>query len=293
MGMASGQGGHDRGIDRQFSDGYQFYYLCIDALRRYEMVMYRFHKIYLISILCAGFCLHDPTFSQNPAMDFERAKMAMQAGDYLQARQLLRPFLMDTTIENGEQIQAYFTTFLERGEYDEGLAEAESVLFQLPDSPYLLHMIGRFLVEKGNYREALNHFGEAFELKNDFPRNLLEIGDLFKLTGQTNQAYRFYGQITTLYQNNRLRTAEALGIAAKSYAEFEDFYRANEVFRTAYQLDPKNVQNLFWWASLFLEKYNNADAQRSHEAAVAQGNSYRVIHSINSTRSFYIRHFLV
>ncbi len=233
------------------------------------MIMHRFHKIYLIAILYTGFCLHSPAFTQNSAADFEKAKTAMQAGNYFEARRLFSPFLMDTTIENGEPIQAYFTTFLERGEYDEGLAEAESVLFKLPDNPYLLHMIGCFLVEKGKYQEALDHFGEAFELKNDFPRNLLEIGDLFKLTGQTNQASHFYGQITTLFQNNRLRTAELLGIAAKAYAEFEDFYRANEIFRTAYQLDPKNVQNLFWWACLFLEKYNNADAQRTFEEALS------------------------
>ncbi len=229
----------------------------------------RFYVILLVLFLCSGLCLHHPAFSQNTQTDFEKARTALKVGEYLQARELVQPFLMDTTFEKGESIQAYFSTFLEKGEYEEGLAEAESLLSKLPRNPYLLHMIGRFLVKKGAYQEALERFSEAYQLKSDFPRNLLEIGDLLKLTGQPSQAYRFYVQITGLHQDYKLQTAEELGIAAKAYAEFEDFYEANEVFQTAYQLDPENVQNLTWWANLFLDKYNNADAQRTFEEALS------------------------
>lgn len=230
---------------------------------------YRFDVITLILFLFNGLSLHHPVFSQNPQTDFEKARMALKIGDYIEARDRFRPFLMDTTIEKGEPIQAYFTTFLEKGSYEEGLAEAESMLSELPENPYLLHMIGRFLVKTGAYQEALNRFVEAYQLRSNFPRNLLEIGDLLKLTGQANQAYRFYVQITGLHQDYKLQTAEDLGIAAKAYAEFEDFYRANEIFQTAYQLDPQNVQNLCWWADLFLDKYNNADARRTFEEALS------------------------
>jgi len=35
------------------------------------------------------------------------------------------------------------------------------------------------------------------------------------------------------------------------------------------EIDPRNIQNLTWWGYLFLEKYNNADAQRTLEEALS------------------------
>ena len=226
-------------------------------------------KIFLIVFICLIVCTGMPVFAQESSQDLEKAKNALQTGDYLEARRLFLPLLENTLMDDGEQVLDYFETFLALGEYNEGIDEVISYLNKVPDNPYLLHMKGRFLTAVGRYKDAEQAFIDAQKYKKDFLRNLLELGDLLEKTGQKIYAYRYYRQITSIYNQNRLRTAQPIGIAGKAFARLGDFHEANRVFKLAYELDSKNVQNLYWWAELFREKFNNADAQRTFEEAIA------------------------
>lgn len=207
--------------------------------------------------------------AQESSKGLEKAKEVLQRGDYLEARGLFRPLLENNTKGEGEEVLNYFETFLALGEYNKGIDEIKLDLNKSPNDPYLHYMRGRFLTAVGKYKDAEQSFITAQKIKGDFLRNLLELGDLLEKTGQKRYAYRYYNQITNEYQQNRLRTAQSIGIAGEAFAKLGDFYEANRVFKIVYEMDTKNVQNLYWWADLFREKFNNADAQRTFEEGIS------------------------
>ena len=247
--------------------------------------MKRRQEIFFIAFIFFTVCTCMPVFAQESSQDLEKAKEALQTGDYPEARRLFRPMLENNLMDDGEHVLGYFETFLALGNYNEGIDELESYLNKAPANPYLLHMKGRFLTAVGRYKDAEQSFIDAQKYKEDFLRNLLELGELLEKTGRKRYAYRYYRQITSEYNQNRLRTAQSIGIAGKAFAMLGDFHEANRVFKLAYELDSKNVQNLYWWADLFREKFNNADAQRTFEEAISI-NSHSAELYVGYARSF-------
>ncbi|MFC1490334.1 tetratricopeptide repeat protein [Candidatus Latescibacterota bacterium] len=199
----------------------------------------------------------------------DAANEALCIGDYSEARKLYKPLVDSETGDLEEEITGYFETFLATGEYKDGLAEVNEYLEKKPDNPYLLHIKGKFYEAAGEYALAEEAYIHSWTMKNDFYQNLFSIGELFKKTGRKRDARSCYTMIVQDYRQNRPRTAKSLSLAAVSYARLDDFHEANSVFNLAYNLDPRNTQNLFWWADLFREKFNKADAQRTFEEAIA------------------------
>ena len=196
------------------------------------------------------------------------AGAALRAGRYEDARRQLRPRLTAAD-RTPEEVEAYFDTFLHAGDYEAGLDEAATLLRATPGDPYLLHARGRLLVEVGRYEEAERAFAEAGRTKTDYHQNALALADLLRATGRRGPAQRLYGAIYQRYRAGEFRTAADLAAGARAAAAVEDFHEANTAFRTAYQLDGTRVDVLRDWADLFRTKYNDADAQRTYEEALA------------------------
>ncbi len=196
------------------------------------------------------------------------AAQALNAGDYAEARRLFKDRLATPDSARALAVAGYFETFLAVGEYAEGLREADALLARTPDDAALLFMKGRLLVEVGRYADAEDAFRAAGRQQPDFWRDALELAELLQKTGRRAEATRLYAAIYQGYKQGQFRTARTLGIAGRAAAALEQFHDANAAFRTAYRLDAADVQVLFWWAELFHEKYNDADAQRTYEEAL-------------------------
>ncbi|MFC1730483.1 tetratricopeptide repeat protein [candidate division KSB1 bacterium] len=209
-----------------------------------------------------------PAKAQVPDDEISRARTALRTGDYNEARDLYRDLLTKLTGNDREKAMGYFETFLALGEYQQGLAELEELLEDSPEDPFLLNMKGRFLVETGRYQEAEQAFNMSLRQKNDYWRNRVDLAALFEMTGRKRQARSIYKVVYDQYKAGRFRDTDLLSVAGLAAAGMEEFHDANNAFRTAYQLDPQNVRNLYRWAGLFFGKFNNADAQRTFEEAL-------------------------
>jgi len=192
------------------------------------------------------------------------AQEAMQVGNYTEARSLFRSLLPSSP----EAAIGYLETFEAVGDYQEGLAEAATMLVSRPDDPYVLHMQGRLLAAVGRYAEAEAAFLQVLNLQPDLLRNVLELGAVLEATGRKAEARRLYSVMNRRYEEGRYRTAEDLAVVGRALARLEAFREANNAFRTAHQIDARYVQNLAWWADIFREKYNTADAERTYQEAL-------------------------
>ncbi len=215
--------------------------------------------------------------------DITPAYTALQAGEYKEARSLYEDLLDDASNVASMDVVFFSETFLIPGDYQDGL----NALADLPDNEFVLHARGTLYEELGQYQEAEAAYRASAEVKQDFWRNLLQVAELFTNTGRQSQAEELYNYIFRTFKNNELRTAEDLGVAGKAASRMGEFRDANTAFRTAYQLEPKNIRNLYWWAELFREKYNDADARRTYEEAIAANPNYAPVYvgyarSVNS-----------
>ncbi len=211
------------------------------------------------------------------------AYTALQAGDYDEARSLYEDLLEDAASVASMDVVYYTETFLIPGDYQEGL----EALTDFPDNEFVLHARGTLYEELGQYQAAEAAYRGAAEVRQDFWRNLLQVAELFTNLGRQAQAEELYNYIYRTFKNNTFRTAEELGVAGKAASRMGEFRDANSAFRTAYQLEPGNIRNLYWWAELFREKYNDADAQRTYEEAIAANPNYAPLYvglaeSVNS-----------
>ena len=92
--------------------------------------------------------------AQDPAADGLAAATALTKGDYEDARSRYKSLLDRTSTRTPEHVVGYLETFLFTGEYEEGIAEAESMMANASSDPYLLYMQGRLLVAVGRLDEA-------------------------------------------------------------------------------------------------------------------------------------------
>lgn len=194
------------------------------------------------------------------------AQTALQRGDYATARAQLAD-----SLDAGKYPYApdYAETFRATGEYEQGLNALQAHLADAPQHPSLYHAEGLLLVELGRYEDAERAFRTAANADPNYFANLLALGDLYRQTGRARQAAQVYFPIYRTYQQNTLRTADALALAAQAAAHLGEFRAANDAFRTSVRIDPQEPRTLRWWADLFEAKYNTADAQRTYEEALA------------------------
>jgi tetratricopeptide (TPR) repeat protein len=225
------------------------------------MLLTRSYRVLVLFILLG--CYSSTTGCAQEADDVAEAAALLKRGAYEEARSGYRAILDAAGNDSTRHTLAYFETYLAPGDYEAGLQEAERRLQRASNDPYLLSSKARLLVALGRYEEAEATFIEAAQQKRNFWRNALELAELYDRTGQERRALSIYDPIYRQYKNGGFRVPDELGIAARAAARLEEFHDANAAFRTAYQIDPGDVQNLYWWAELFREKYNDEDARRT------------------------------
>ena len=224
-----------------------------------------------LSVLFISMILLQPAQAQNTQSE---AYIALQSGDYEEAISAYTKRLRDANnVASFDAIhlaEAYQAT----GAYEEGLAQLSSYA----DNAYVLHARGALHEAMGSFTEAEAAYRASAQEKQDLWRNLLLVAELFTNTGRESQADELYNFIYRTYKNNEFRTAEELGVAGKAAARMGEFRDANAAFRTAYQIEAKHIRNLYWWGELFREKYNDADAQRTFDEAIAANPNYAPVY---------------
>lgn len=227
---------------------------------------------FLIAVLVVGILGSYPFSTgcaQSPDEAVRQAEEALRTGDYETARRRYRTFFDASGRTRTDLAPSYFEAFLATGAYAEGLAETAVWLEQAPGDPHLLLARGRLLRAAGRYAEAEAAFTQALERQPDAWPAMLELADLLRATGRAGPAERLYLTIYRAYQSGRFRTAGTLRIGGRAAAALEQFRAANDAFRMAVQVDPRDAGTLYDWAELFRLKYNDADARRTYEDALA------------------------
>ncbi|MEZ4699333.1 MAG: tetratricopeptide repeat protein [Rhodothermales bacterium] len=204
---------------------------------------------------------------------------ALQTGDYARARRAFTDQLNEAGGRGGRAAVYLAETYIATGAYDEGLGVIDGYLRRAGDDAFLLSARGRLLEAMGRLGDASVAYRAAAERDISYLRNVLALALVMERQGQVTQAADIFGAIYRRYKNNELTTAEELGVGALAAARIGEFRDANEAFRLAYRIEPGHIENLYWWAELFREKYNDADAVRTYEEALTLNPHYAPLYT--------------
>ena len=108
------------------------------------------------------------------AQSDEEGVSLLNRGEYEKAREILA-----SVGDTQASIEGYFETYLQTGQFAEGLERAERRRARSSDSPYVLYAHGRLLVATGRLAEAEEAYRNAIDIKGDYWRAGLELADLF------------------------------------------------------------------------------------------------------------------
>lgn len=199
-----------------------------------------------------------------------RAHTSLNEGRYDDARRHYQSLLEQDT---ADAALGYAASFKATGEYERGLSEIDRRLRSSGSSAAVqaaLHCArGRLLASIGQNEDAAEAFDAALRGNPEIWPCAADFAELLLVTGRWRDAGRLFAGLFERLERGDLRTARDLIAGARAAAAFGEFRDANNAYRTANEVDPRNVEVLYRWAELFREKYNDADARRTYEEALS------------------------
>ena len=134
--------------------------------------------------------------------------------------------------------------------------------------------LAEILMETGRSDEALEILKEVVNTPHPSIRSQVQYGRLLKIRGYRQQAILYFEKAIDQYNEGLVFDGEAIAMIAMAAWELESFHDANRLFREAVQVDPHNFEIHVLWGELFLEKYNEREAQQSFGIVLRQNKNY-------------------
>jgi tetratricopeptide (TPR) repeat protein len=161
---------------------------------------------------------------------------------------------------------AQLRSLIDTGHYAEAEATAKKLLQKTPDAGAVRHQLAETLALTGRYTEAITEFERAAidssqakatadKLESDLRR-----AEVLDLVGQEDRARAIYGSFVKYYTDNDPRSARELTLVARALVHLERFQDANDLYRSAAEADPQNLDAQLRAAELLTTKYAYSDA---------------------------------
>ena len=164
------------------------------------------------------------------------------------------------------------TAALAHGRHDEAAELAET---RPDDDPSAVALRARLLILQGRHQDAEALLGTIAQASPSSGAGL-EFGLLLTRTGRADEASNYFrGVINTAVGSRSGLDLYRAGLASRALGQYRD---ANTFLRNAAQLVPSDPSLQTAWADLFLEKYNQADALRSFQEALALDDEWGPAH---------------
>ncbi|MFQ5637777.1 MAG: tetratricopeptide repeat protein [bacterium] len=150
--------------------------------------------------------------------------------------------------------------YFETGDYVQAQKISQKALARFPANPTALTLIGKALLQQGNYGAARSKFHQALQAEPGHLLSRLELGMMQSEWGESEAARQTLNYFISYYHSQPNLSAEDLNLIAQACVYLDRVQDANDLFYRATQQNPKLWQAYIYWGNLFLSKYNVADA---------------------------------
>ncbi|MDT8427139.1 MAG: peptidase MA family metallohydrolase [Pseudomonadales bacterium] len=214
--------------------------------------------------------------ADNPApetqSDFEQARLLAGRGSYLAAIELYR------RVDGFQRDQAIIEA--SRAHWLIGqLEEAENICREAINgdyaaSPLISTQLAEVLRSTGRAAEALEVLSAVIEPGSAPVRSLVQYGSLLQFLGRKQESLSYLNEAHSRYLAGQVFDAEEIAMVALGNWLADRFHDANSLFSEAVRIDPMNHEAQVLWGNLFMEKFNNPDAQRSYAEVLENNRRY-------------------
>ncbi len=246
-----------------------------------KLPMQTFHKILslvlLASLSVAASGQPQVVGTDNPvnSSPLYRGEQLLMTGSYAAAADV---FQMADGLDRAEGIVGASKAFSMMGNYQQAVAVAEDAI---EDQDYArFPLISTQLAEM---KRAIGESAEAMdilrvvidELGDQAPvRALVQYGSLLQFVSQKQASYQYLDRVVDRYNNGLVFASEDVAMVALASWLLGNFHDANSLFNEATRANPNNLEAHVLWADLFLEKYNESDAERGYQEALDINSRY-------------------
>ena len=99
-------------------------------------------------------------------------------------------------------------------------------------------------------------------------RTLVQYAGLLQFVGRKPESYVLLEEVVDRYDNGLVFSSPDVAMVALASWMLDRFHDANSLFQEATRADPRNLEAHVLWGDLFLEKYNEGEAERSYADAL-------------------------
>lgn len=201
------------------------------------------------------------------ADETREAERLFAAGQYDAAERLYRTEI-DIEANNPKALYGLAVVLERKGKYDEALEllkKAEKNASVEVDAKTLRAEI---LLRTGEVKQAQKILEKVLDANPEAYRARIDLGLVLKEQGEKKESYLMFDSFIPLYNGGQATSAELLtyvGIATRNMEFVED---ANTCFTDAIGYDDKHVEAYLEAGELFLEKYNQRDADAMFRAVL-------------------------
>ena len=99
-------------------------------------------------------------------------------------------------------------------------------------------------------------------------RALVQYAGLLQFSGRKSESFAALEEVVRRYNNGLVFSSSDVAMVALASWMLDRFHDANSLFQEATRADPENLEAHTLWGNLFLEKYNEGEAERSYQDAL-------------------------
>ena len=207
----------------------------------------------------------------------EEAAALYAAGQYDAAERLLDAALK-ADASDGDAALALAKIKLRKGAYDDLDALLKQAVKNKSIALEARTIQGELAELRGNNKAARKHYDAVLKKDAHNLRAMLRLGLLLQRSGKNRQAEKSLSGFLELYNNDAATTAESLTYVGQATRALQYYEDANNVFSEASEQDSGYVPTYVEAGFLYLEKYNQRDADEMFRKALETDPNHPMAH---------------
>lgn len=204
-----------------------------------------------------------------------RGEQLLQTGSYAAAAEV---FQRADGLDRIFGVIGASRAFAGMGNYREAMRVCETLIGDdFADFPLVSTQLAEVKRETGASAEALEILQAVIDgLGADGApvRAVVQYASLLQFVGRKAESYPLLEEVVDRYNNGLVFSSSDVAMVALASWMLDLFHNANSLFQEATRADPRNLEAHALWGDLFLEKYNEGEAQRSYGDALDINSRY-------------------
>lgn len=204
-----------------------------------------------------------------------RGEQLLQAGSYAAAAEV---FQRADGLDRNSGVIGASRAFAGMGNYREAMRVCETLIGEdFADFPLVSTQLAEVKRETGASAEALEILRAVIDglgMEGAPVRTVVQYAGLLQFVGRKAESYPLLEEVVDRYNNGLVFSSTDVTMVALASWKLDLFHNANSLFEEATRADPQNLEAHALWGDLFLEKYNEGEAERSYRDALDINSRY-------------------